>query len=524
MGIFRKNHRVIIPHPKIHLPHHIGGKGVKSALRRMMNIIAPSPFVGGLDISHAGVRFVRIEDDSVRQASVQFMPGTMEEGRIKDRKAFIEALKKLHDSIEKPKKKIQIVLSIPGSNVYTEVFKLPFLSKDKLHEAAHLNLQMISPLPIDEAYYDAQAISDIGEGGQVEFLGAFVRKEVADECITACESAGFTIVAVEFPGLALTRVLRELGMREKRDGLLIGIMMTGVAVRFFLVRNESLYFHYTAFIRPSGDAARSITDDDVAQTLIGETHKIFNFVSSRRGGETPEAFVLIAPGVTKKISTILEKNFNLPVEQLTLSRWSEVDPLSYPALGSALRGVHPRSADVSISLTAVGTERRYEHERIIYFTGVWRNIILSTTVFFMVAYLIAYGWVARYAGEISERLVVSDATAIRREITPLQSEAREFNRVLGLYAKARANIRPIASLPQDVAEYAQSSVFIRRITFDGSNNVSVTARAISDSTLASFREKIERDDRMRSVTLPLSSLVRDVDGGVTFQVRFRFVR
>ena len=182
----------------------------KAILHKLLRVLNPAPPVGGLDISNSRIAFIRIKDDRVIQGSTPLLPGTLENGKVKDKNTFLSALKKLHSEIAKKKETVQIILSIPSPNVYTEVFKLPYLSSEKLHEAARLNLQMISPLDVQTAYYDAEPISDVGEGGQIEFLGAFANQAVIKDYRDLLSAAQFSVVAVEFPALALAGPVHEL--------------------------------------------------------------------------------------------------------------------------------------------------------------------------------------------------------------------------------------------------------------------------------------------------------------------------
>ena len=45
--------------------------------------------------------------------------------------------------------------------------------------------------------------------GQVDLLGAFINSKVVDTYREALKEAGFNIVTIEFPGLALARLIRE---------------------------------------------------------------------------------------------------------------------------------------------------------------------------------------------------------------------------------------------------------------------------------------------------------------------------
>lgn len=517
------------PHPHVpHIPHanmHRGVPSGRAMLHFLLRILNPAPEIGGLEITSSGVRFARITGDRVIQSSVPLPPGTLEDGKVKNKEALAVSLQKLHGQIAHPKEIVQIILLIPPQNVYTEIFSLPFLSADKLREAAHLNLQMISPLDIQSAYYDAEQISDIGEGGQVEFLGAFAHQAVVHEYEAILHDTRFSLVAVEFPALALARLIRGLGSRPLSDKFLIGCVVQEGGLQFFLMRRGNLLFHYVVpFKLEESNAARRLSIESVKGALVAETQKIFNFASSHWGGETINGFVIIAPAQADVFGETLTKQFALPVEPFALSRFSDVPQMFFPALGSALRGALPRSLDTAISLTAVGTERRYEEHRLLYFANVWRNIIVAFVGFFAVVYLIVYGIMTRYAAAENAQPVLPDSSGIRREITPIQNDAKEFNRLLSLYAKAKGAARAASPAVRSIFSHAQTNgITVQRMTLDSSNTMALAGRGATDDIITRFKDELTKDTLFRDVVLPLASISRD-NAGVSFQIRLKVAR
>ena len=497
----------------------------KAILHKLFRIISPTPLVGGLAVSNASLRFLRIEDNRLREASVDLPSGTITEGIVRKSDECKAALIKLHAQIVKGKEVVQVILSVPSPLVYTEAFKLPFLSKDKLREAAQLNLKMISPLGEESAYADAEQVSDIEEGGQVDFLGAFARRDVVEGYNSFLHEAGFSIVAVEFPGLALARVVRELGAQGKVDAAKIVIFFSDDGLEFSLLRGCALYFHYVYPMLISRGDIRDAERKRVEEAVIFETQKVVNFSSSHLGGKSLDGFLISTPKEYEWVREAVAKNFGLPADTLSFTQFSNLSPSSLIALGSAFRGTHPRSTDTEISLTAVGTERGYEEHRLLYFANVWRNIIVAFVGFFAVVYLIAYGAIAGYARSVtSDPLSFSDTAAIRKEITPIQTEAKEFNRTLGLYVKAKNSIWPAS---QDLAKLsslaAQQSITITRMSIDASRGVTVAAQSPTDTVIPKFQRSLESEKVFQSISLPLASIRQGADG-FTFQVRFRLAR
>ena len=115
-------------------------------LRRWARFLNPPPKISGLEITDSKLRYVAITDGRVKHLSYRLPAGTVEGGAIKDKNKFTSALIEFHKQIARPRKLINVVVSISATNVYTQIFNLPYVAKSKLAEAAQLNLQMISPI------------------------------------------------------------------------------------------------------------------------------------------------------------------------------------------------------------------------------------------------------------------------------------------------------------------------------------------------------------------------------------------
>src|SRR3989344_444650 len=140
-------------------------------------ILNPAPLIGGLEISDLVLRFARMENGRLKQASIQLPPGIMAGGKVADRGKLLAALNGLHQQIDPMKKAVHVVLLIPTNNVYTQAFNMPLVADKNVDEAARLNLQMISPADLKSSYYGYQMIGETKQG-QLEALGAFANSQI----------------------------------------------------------------------------------------------------------------------------------------------------------------------------------------------------------------------------------------------------------------------------------------------------------------------------------------------------------
>lgn len=156
----------------------------KKTLRNFNRLIFPTPQIGGLEITDSVINFYDLSYGSAPVASLRLPPGIVEDGKVHrgEETNFTEALRTIHSQITVDSKKIiNIILTLSGNDVYVQSFNVSKAAESNLTEAAELNLRMISPMPIEGAYYGWQKIADTGgPGGVIELLGAFMPSESID--------------------------------------------------------------------------------------------------------------------------------------------------------------------------------------------------------------------------------------------------------------------------------------------------------------------------------------------------------
>ena len=212
-----------------------------ASLGRFFKKLNPVPPVGALAIGDSLIRFLLIEEgEKLSSASLRLPPGIVEKGLIRDARAFTNALKELRASLHKGDTSMHVIFSLPPGAVYVQPFSLPILPEDRLAEAASLNLQMISPLDFSKVYGGYQKIGDRAEsGGGIDMLGAFVEREIVQQFSEALQGAGFAVVAVEFPALAIARLGQyDRALSPDRAYIMVDIGVDGLSL--MILRNASL--------------------------------------------------------------------------------------------------------------------------------------------------------------------------------------------------------------------------------------------------------------------------------------------
>ncbi len=502
--------------------------------KNILNIISPQPQIGGLEISDSALRFVVVKENKLTSSSLNLTTETIGEGKIKNKDNFKAAAKKLHSQItHRIKKRIYVVLNIPDVNIYTQVFNLPIVAVENLEEAAHLNLQMISPTDFSSVYSDWQKVGESSvDGGQLEILAAFIPNKTVDEFVECLKEANFVVVAIEFLGLAVSRLVS--GLKEAASSSLL-LYLTSGGLNFSLIRNRNLYFNH--FVSWPASEGRQISLSIIKEIIIRETQKVLNF----SGSHWPEAQVnnllLAAPALEEKISQIITENFSLSVQKMSLpsklaapdGRWSidnnQLSSLTsdwFPSLGSAFRGLIPRSKDTIISLASTGTEEEFHQHQIINFIKIWRNIILTSLSFVLVAFVVADGFLAKNATSLNSQLANLANLPEMKEVNQLQEEAEDFNEKVRLGLEVKSQIYKWSPFFEKIRDITGSDIVIERIFIQSKNMpVLFNGRAIDEKAVINFKTKLEQDPQFQNVDLSLANLVPASDGSLKFTITFK---
>ncbi len=495
---------------------------------RFFTLLNPTPPVGGLEISDTGVHYILLQDGLLQKAGVNLDPGVIDEGRLKDKEQFLKALVSLKSQLGNPNQKLSVVAVIPSNNIYTQAFNLPWLSETNLEEAANLNLQMISPVDSKSAYSDWQKLGDAQTGGKLELLGAFVNKPIVDDFLATLEEAGFLVVAVEFPSLAMSRTIQVYTKTLDSKTPQVILFISGDGLDFLILKDGHLYFSYfvswASIKGNSNQDTHEILLKVFSQVLIQEMKKVFTFYSSHWGGQANN-IVLITHGLHKEISQMIHDVFPvMQVQLLTLEGVGDLAPSWYVALGSALRGQIPRDQDHLITLSPVGTEAHFYRRELMNFIHVWKNVLITTTGFLFLAFVISH--ILLY--NASQRLEV-DIQAIGQnpqvaEIDALSRAASDFNLLTSKALTAKTQTDDFLPIFQNLVSLARASgVSVTRIFVDSARvSILFNGKAPNETTVVNFKNKLLEQKQFTNVSLPLAEIISNPDNSVSFSLSFGF--
>lgn len=497
----------------------------RSKLGALWRLINPFKPVGGLSINDSSLKYVRIDENNrLVKASLRLPPGLIEDGKIKNRDLAKQALETLKSYIAPPRgdRRTNVIVSLQDNLIYSRIFNVPNLEEKALEEAAVLNLQMISPIDLKQSYYSYQSVGITANGvRQLELLGAFIPNGIVDDWLSLLRESGFSPIAVEFQSLSMVRAMDYLKITDPKSTY-VALVVAADGLNFAIIKNNNLYFNYFYSWKSVGSGGRQIAFTDLEQTIFTEIERVLNFVGARFGTSISKIFV-VAEGLGAKIAASIKTRFpRLDSQEFSLMSSAGLPADWAPALGSAIRGVLPRSKDQFISLNSITVREEYFQEQSLSLASAWRSAFLVVLAFLAVL----YGGSDLLLRRVKEDLVASQTINFpvneNQEYAELKAQADGFNALVNLVASAKVRETVISPFFRKIRELAGTDATILRIsTQPVSGTVILNASSPSLDMSRRFVDRLKATPQLQSVEQPLANLVVDPDGSVTFIVSFK---
>ena len=491
----------------------------------LKNLLTSPLKVGALELSATAVKYLTIRGGSILQASLRLPPGIIEKGVIVNRPLLIAALKNLHNQIlPDAQAPINVIATIPSHVIYAQSFTVPLVASEHLEESIRLNLQMISPNNIEDSYYDYQEIQTNKDLANIDLLGAFAPSGPVHGYEQALRETGFVPVAVEFPGLALARLVRERwgGIEATQDYLLIHI--GGEGVLLLILKNGNLTFHHFTPWSDLGttESTGPLSFSTIKSFLDRELQRVLNFYLSRTGKPITEA-ILVSPVFNYEIVQLASEKLHLKVRNLSIAELPKLQPSWFTVLGSALRGSRSQASDTDVSLSATTTQTEYYQERLHGFIATWRNIIIGSLVIVLIAFTLVDSVFTKENGRIEHRLQAEFTAEELKNTKSIQETITTFNSLLDLIERTGKNEVPWSPFLVELQKIAGKDIAFDRVYLNGGVSDShglVAARATNDAAALAFKERLMADAHIKSVSLPLAEIKALSDRTASFNITF----
>jgi len=477
--------------------------------------LIPKLEVSGLEISDGLVRFYSIGrgENKTKHILLRLAPGVVANGRVINAGALQETLAQLHKRVsDNPKKVVSVVVSIPINNIYIQPFSLPVLAKDNLKESAELNMRMISPIDVSKAYYDWQEIGENTSKDQLDIVGAFIAKEVADKFIEVIQGANFSVAAVEFSSLSLIRAAIKNGITSKDTPSLI-LQMDQGGLGFIISHMGQLYFHYFTEWDRYRDGNKNIDINKFKDGVVDEVRKLINFYLTNFKTNDIKNILIIAENFAEEVKAALQTNF--PDTQIKTVNFNEVNS----AYGAALRGRIPRSQDDSISLAGLSAVDVFRKGQVADFISIWRNLAFTTTGFILLIFLGSALLLQQTAEKVksSDPFTIGDENSI--ELARLEKEAQEFNQNVEMLQVLSSKTNPSHRIVKRLTSLMGTGIGLRRMSVNTINgNIIVGGTADTEALARAFKDKLDNDDTFTEVDLPLQEFITRLDNKIDFLI------
>lgn len=490
-----------------------------SKVKRLLEKLSSKPRIGGFQISDSVIQYVLI-GDKPQAFSLRLPVGVLREGKVQNPSELLKSLNQLHKMIEPEKAslRIPVVVSLPAAVVYTQSFNVPNVGQEKVEEVVGLNLQMISPMPKDQAYMSWQILSETTEN--YELLGAFTERGNVDKLKDVLEAANFSPVAFEFPSLALARLINQTASVTPFPVLVFHISSEGL--NLFILRNGLVYFDYFHSWRSVQGESREISRAVFNEVVTQEVQKVINFAQSKYN-ENLEHVFLIAPGFEVEMQQFLEKRFGLKVVPLRLRSWP-LAPGWYIALGSALRGAIDRSQDRFISLAPLSSVKLFYQEQALIFIRLWRNVIAGVLAVLLIAFGSSAYFLVNQTKSLNRQLGLFSDRSKQQEYAELGKKAKEFNNLVASIKTARGPAGQLYPFLVRLSKLASNHRVILEnlgVTSLG-EPINLTARSPDYETIVRFKDAMVADPSFYEVNLIVSKITALEDNTVLFNIVFRY--
>lgn len=480
--------------------------------------LIPKLEVSGLEISDGLVRFYSVGrgENKTKHVLLRLEPGVVTNGKVINAQALQETLVQLHKRVsDNPKKVVSVVASIPINNIYIQPFSLPSLARDNLKESAELNLRMISPIDVSKAYYDWQEIGENIPKDQLDIVGAFIAKDVADKFIEVIQGANFSVAAVEFSSLSLIRAALKNGITNKDVPSLI-LQMDQGGLGFIISHMGQLYFHYFTEWDRYRDGNKNIDIAKFKDGVVDEVRKLINFYLTNFKTNDIKDIAVLAENFTEEVRAALQEA--LPGIQVQTVNFNEVNS----AYGSALRGAVVGSRDSSISLANLSAIDVFRKSQITNLIAIWRNFMFTTFGFLLLVFLGS----AIFFQNIAEGVKANDPLVINQESTlkliRLENEVNDFNTTVAILMALTGEINDTYPIASKLTGLMAGTVNLRRMTINNINGtINIIALASREELARDFKAKLEADSSFIEVDLPFQEFRAQANGTVEFLVKMK---
>lgn len=182
-----------------------------------------------------------------------------------------------------------VVTSVSCEDVLCQILRLPATEPGELKQMLDLQIDSITPLPLEEVVYSFEPLETVE--GQTRVLVAIARKATVNERIEALETAGLQAEIVSVDALAMFRALNQRSLLAGDDRLNVLVILE-VASANVIVYSLGAPLAVRSIVL--GAEAESVLREELQRTLVaaeaGQPQRVMGAVTFLVQGESMKAF------------------------------------------------------------------------------------------------------------------------------------------------------------------------------------------------------------------------------------------
>ncbi|PIR98193.1 MAG: hypothetical protein COT89_00560 [Candidatus Colwellbacteria bacterium CG10_big_fil_rev_8_21_14_0_10_42_22] len=488
-------------------------------LSKIFTKLSPRMEVAGLWIGNGVVSYHNLVSKDGEQLSLRLPPGVVSGGKVQNQDALTSVLRELRKrtSGTASKKEQGVILTIPINTIYIQPFTLPSVASSDLKESALLNMRMISPIGIENAYYDWQKISD-DNANQLQAVGAFVLKDIVDAFVGSVQNAGYAVAAVEFSTLSISRAALRAQVIDSQEPTLI-TRATSEGLDFSVTYKGHLFFHHLTAWNNFQEGGKSISLDRFKERFADEVRKVINFYSTNQSGQEIRKMILLSADYIEEISKVISDNFpGIEVKQVDVTQVN-------PATGAAIRGLTRRSMDTDISLASLSAIEVFKKRQLNGFILAWRNILIFTFSLLLFIFLGSALSLQNFQNRVIADSSFGADSANITELNTLEEQAKNFNTLLTMIKNIVSERYEYNVFTEEINKLAGSSISILHIQAGGSPlSLKVEGVGKNQGAIADYQKRVSGNPMFQDVSIPLANTNVREDGSILFNMSLKVLK
>lgn len=480
--------------------------------------LVPAEEIAGIEITDSAVRLAMLSVSDLRvlvRGEVLIPQGIISSGEVKRIGELTKVFQDLRRQAPYFSKNPLAVLTLPSSSFFIHLLSIPEVAEGTYGEAARLNATQLSPIKLEDAYFDWQNVGVNLKTQERELLIGVASESRINPYLLASRQSGITPVAVEPNSLSLLRLLNNFAPVFEKTAPHLIIYISQDGLNLLIGREGKPLFDEFLFWRDIPEAKDGkVSRDDFESVLLREVKRLINFYTAHYE-ENIRYIVFLSPTLKNELAKILSDIFKVEVLGLRFPAFGGVaiGDLWAGALGAALRGVIPRKSDTIISLMQPGTEEAYAQTRAVNFVSLWAKVTSGVLLGLSLAVAIAAGVIFQLDERLTLSYTVLQAAPPSREIAEIEKEVAAFNQLVNSAFEAEKSSTQWSGWLEPIVVASGRDILFDRISISAlASEIRMQVRSKDRSSALSFKKKLEEAKIYSRIDLPIASFVPTADG------------